>query len=64
MILIAHPIETITNASNTFIKSNLAKIFSVISIYIEKIIGISWFSKSRKHKDKSISLEEFILGIY
>ncbi|WP_269606508.1 tetratricopeptide repeat protein [Prochlorococcus marinus] len=30
----------------------------------KKIIGISWKSMSRFNKDKSLSLEEFILGIY
>ena len=29
----------------------------------KKIVGISWCSKSQKHKDKSISLVKFILGI-
>ena len=30
----------------------------------KKIVGISWISKSSSHKDKSIPLEKFILGIY
>ena len=30
----------------------------------KKIIGISWKSDSKINKNKSLSLEEFILGIY
>ena len=44
-------------------KSNIFK-DKLKKLEFTKIIGISWKSDSKKNKNKSLSLEEFILGIY
>tara|TARA_Y100001968_G_scaffold4538_1_gene4036 strand:- start:5986 stop:7971 length:1986 start_codon:yes stop_codon:yes gene_type:complete len=45
-------------------KTNIYRDMLLKDSKFKKIIGISWISKSKTNKYKSISLEKFILGIY
>ncbi len=60
--------ESFERARKAFLKADerKTKIFlkQIKEKKFDKIVGISWSSKSNADKKKSISLEEFILGIY
>ncbi|WP_269606538.1 tetratricopeptide repeat protein [Prochlorococcus marinus] len=60
--------ESLTKSNKTYLKVDDKKSHNfrkqLRNLKFEKIIGISWKSMSKINKDKSLSLEEFILGIH